>query len=221
MRIRWRNVDGSTPQLPWTADAQSSVYHTLLYTVFQRPRQNDSEGLVIAITSVNPKEGVTYVTRAVVNELAKSDSNSVAQINARFLRKLYDPTAESLRESLERSTQSHSNVCDIGPANRSLPLHDRPGRWDGSWQYRRDCISLLRREFNYSVIDCPSLRESGDVLSIAPFVDGIVLVIEANRTRTEQIRHAERNIETAQGKLLGHVLNRRTYLVPDWLYHRL
>lgn len=222
MKIRWKNLDDPGARDRWAGDFQTSVYHTLLYTVFQRPRQNDSEGIVVALTSANPREGVTYVARAVVNELSRAESNSVAQINARFLRKLYDPTVESLRESMERSSaKSNRNVCDIGPANKALPIHDRPGRWEGSWQYRRDCVQLLRREFDYAVIDCPSLRESGDVLSIAPFIDGIVLVVEANRTRAEQIRHAERNIETAQGKLLGHVLNKRTYEVPGWLYHRL
>lgn len=201
-------------------ETPGSIYHTMLYTVFQKPRQDDGEGIVVALTSANRREGVTYVTRAVVNELARSESNSVAQINARFLRKLYEPTAESLRDSMERAA-SEKQPCEIGPSNKALPIQERPGRWEGSWQYRRDCIALLRREFDYAVIDCPSLRESGDALSVAPFVDGIVLVVEANRTRAEQVRHAERNIENAQGKLLGHVLNKRTYDVPGWIYHRL
>jgi Mrp family chromosome partitioning ATPase len=58
-------------------------------------------------------------------------------------------------------------------------------------------------------------------LSVAPFVDGVILVSEANKTRRGQILQAERAIETAQGKLLGHVLNKRTYPVPEWIYRRL
>lgn len=218
MKLRWKHNE-----MPWGPEpVPGAVYHTMLYTIFQKPRQENTGGMVVAFTSANSGEGVTHVTRSLVNELAKAESNTVAQINARFLRKLYEPTVESLRESRVRPDgAAQTNVCDIGPTNRSLPLHDKPGRWESSWQYRRDCIDLLRREFDYAVVDCPSLRESGDVLSIAPFVDGIVMVIEANRTRAEQIRHAERNIETAQGKLLGYVLNKRTYEVPAWLYHRL
>jgi Mrp family chromosome partitioning ATPase len=103
----------------------------------------------------------------------------------------------------------------------SLLLPEKPGRWDGSWQYRRDCINLLRTEFDYALIDCSSLKKSSDLLSVAPFVDGVILVIEANRTRREQIQHAERTIEKARGKLLGHVLNKRTYTIPAWFYRRL
>jgi Mrp family chromosome partitioning ATPase len=65
------------------------------------------------------------------------------------------------------------------------------------------------------------MKEAQDVLRLAPLVDGIVLVIEANRTKREQMLYAERAIEAAKGKILGHVLNKRTYVVPDWLYWKM
>ena len=71
------------------------------------------------------------------------------------------------------------------------------------------------------LIDCPAIREGNDLLSLAPFVDGIILVVEAGGTRKEQILHAEKAIGFARGKLLGHILNKRRYDVPEWLYRRL
>ena len=205
--------------IPLTTDAAwGSVYHTLIYSVFQKPREEEKSGMVVALTSANPDEGVTYITRTLSHELAKCEINSVARINARFLRKLYEPTVEVLRRSLSRS---NSNISEIGMTDTSLLLPEGAGRWDGSWQYRRDCIDLLRNEFEYALIDCSSLKESGDLLSVAPFVDGVILVSEANKTRRGQILQAEQTIETAQGKLLGHVLNKRTYPVPEWIYRRL
>lgn len=197
-----------------TMDSPASVYHTLLYTVLQRPREKHEGGTVVAISSSNPGEGVTYVSRALVQELAKSDLTSVAGINVSFLKKLHEPTAEAIRKSVERlSTGTRAD----GPP-RTLPLQ-RTGPWESNWQYRRDCIELLRSEFDYTIIDCPSLRESGDVLSISPFVDGIILVVEANRTRRDQPRQAEHRIAAAGGTLLGYVLNKRVYEVPQWLFH--
>lgn len=208
--------------------ARRSVYHTLLYTVFQRPREADKLGLVIALSSVSPGEGVTYITKELVHELAKCEYNSVAGINARFLRSLHDPSTETFRESLNRaSSRSRNGMSQMRNADADdfpdahLTVSEGHGPWEGSWQFRRDCIELLRKEFDQTVIDCPSLRESGDVLSVAPFVDGVILVIEANRTRREQILHAEQSIAAAHGKILGYVLNKRTYEVPGWIYHRL
>jgi hypothetical protein len=199
--------------------AWRTVYHTLIYSVFQKPRKDgDDTGMVVALTSANPDEGVTHITRTLSHELAKCEINAVARINARFLRNLYEPTVDVLHRSL---TRSNSNVSELGLMDTSLLLSEGAGRWDGSWQYRRDCIDLLRREFDFALIDCPCLKESGDLLSVAPFVDGVLLVIEANRTKREQIRHAEKIIENAEGKLLGHILNKRTYLIPGWIYRRL
>jgi hypothetical protein len=199
---------------------QRSVYDTLLYTVFQQPQETGRTGKVIALSSANRGEGVTYVTRGLVRELGRSDFTSVAGINVRFLHKLHEPTLEALRKSLSGAGSFSKDNARDGDASASSSIKmERRGPWEGSWEYRRDCIDLLRSEFDHTILDCPSLRESGDLLSVAPFVDGVILVIEANQTRREQLRHAEQSISAARGKLLGYILNKRTYEVPEWLYH--
>jgi hypothetical protein len=199
-------------------DPQTSIYHTLLYTVLQKPRDKDQGGVVIALSSSNPGEGVTYVARALVHELARCELTSVAGINVSFLKKLHEPTVEAIRSSVMRhSRRGAEDEVRAESGGRPLPIAQRSGPWDANWQYRRDCIQLLRSEFDYTIIDCPSLKESGDVLSISPFVDGIILIVEANRTRRDQPRQAEQCITAAGGTLLGYVLNKRVHEAPRWL----
>jgi hypothetical protein len=201
-------------------EGAKNVFQTLLYTVLQRPlEKNNPGGVVIGLSSSNSGEGVTYVARALLHELAKCELTSVAGVNVSFLRKLHEPTVDAIRNSVSR--QNPRAADDDGNFNRkvgSLSIPNRRSPWEASWQYRRDCIDLLRSEFDYTIIDCPSLGESGDLLSIAPFVDGIILVVEANRTRRDQPRQAEQRISAAGGKLLGYILNKRVYEVPQWLY---
>jgi hypothetical protein len=195
-----------------------SVYQSLLYTVFQRPRDSNENGMVVALSSATPAAGVSYITRTLVHELAMWKSNSVAQVSTRSLRNLSEPSLEKFQQSLAQLT---GNICEPRSLD-TLPIPaDRAGRWEGSRQYRCDCIGLLRKEFDYTLIDCPSLKDSGDLLSVAAFVDGIILVSEANRTRGDQLHHAERAIEAAQGKMLGHILNKRIYEIPSWIYQML
>ena len=85
-----------------SADVSRSVYQTLLYTILQKPREQDS-GVVIALSSSNTGGGVTYVARALLQELSSSDLSSVAGINLSFLRKLHEPTVEAIRNSVARS----------------------------------------------------------------------------------------------------------------------
>jgi Mrp family chromosome partitioning ATPase len=199
--------------------AQTSVYHTLLYTVLQKPREKHQGGVVIALSSSNPGEGVTYVARALVHELARCELTSVAGINVSFLKKLHEPTVEAIRNSVTRHSCRTAETEDGRKSGTmSLPVVQRSGPWESNWQYRRDCIDLLRSEFDYTIIDCPSLKESGDVLSISPFVDGIILIVEANRTRRDQPRQAEQRISAAGGTLLGYVLNKRVCEVPRWIF---
>lgn len=216
----------ATLNLSSTADVQSriegvkgTIFHTLLYTVFQKPRDPDLGGIVVAISSSNYGEGVTFVAKALLQELGKSELNSVAGVNMSFLRRLHEPTLEAIKHSLHASEPgSGGEVRSIARRRGSrIATEERRGPWEGGWQYRRDCIDLLRSEFDYSVIDCPPLSVSGDLLSIAPFVDGVLLVVEANRTRRDEPRKAMQSIEAAGGNLLGFVLNKRTYEIPRWL----
>lgn len=202
---------------PRTEGVQASVFQTLLYTVFQKPRTPDSGGIVVAISSPNPGEGVTYVARALLNEISKSEFNSVAGINTSLLRKLHEPTLEAIRNVSRPAYGSGGERRAITPRMGARAADIPHGPWEGSWQYRRDCIDLLRSEFDYTIIDCPSLKASGDLLSVAPFVDGVILVVEANKTRRDEPRQAEQSITAAGGTILGCILNKRIYELPDWL----
>ncbi len=215
--IHYLDLDGIPDETG--EERPTSIYHTLLYTVLQKPREKHRGGIVIALSSSNPGEGVTYVGRALVHELAKSELTSVAGINVSFLKKLHEPTVEAIRNSvMEQARRSDGEEGNADSVHRPLPVAQRSSPWDANWQYRRDCIELLRSEFNYTIIDCPSLKESGDVLSISPFVDGIILIVEANRTRRDQPRHAEQCIAAAGGTVLGYVLNKHVCEVPRWLF---
>lgn len=212
------NLSASAQSSPHFDGADGSVFHTLIYTVFQKPRDPELGGVVVAISSPSPSEGVTFVSRALLNELGKSGFNSVAGVNMGFLRKLHEPTLDAIRHSMHAAGSGDAAEGHALTRRRgSFGANTRRGPWEGSWQYRRDCIDLLRDEFDYSIIDCPALHSSGDLLSIAPFVDGVLLVIEANRTRREEPFQAEQSIAAAGGKLLGFILNKRTSEMPTWL----
>ena len=79
-------------------------------------------------------------------------------------------------------------------------------------------LQTIRERYRYALIDCGALSETQDVVRLAPLVDGVILVTEANRTQKDQIAYAERTIEGVNGRILGHVLNKRTYVIPEWCH---
>jgi Mrp family chromosome partitioning ATPase len=45
-----------------------------------------------------------------------------------------------------------------------------------------------------------------------------VLIVEANRSRRETVRRAKGQLETAHVRILGAVLDQRTFPIPEKLY---
>lgn len=82
-------------------------------------------------------------------------------------------------------------------------------------------LDWLRHHYHYVVIDGPPVLDSPEMVSLATQVDGIVLVVRAARTKREIVQRAIEAIDKFQGRVLGAILNRQQYVIPDFIYRRL
>lgn len=82
-------------------------------------------------------------------------------------------------------------------------------------------LDWLRHHYHYVVIDGPPVLDSPEMVSLATQVDGIVLVVRAARTKREIVQRAIETIDKFQGRVLGAILNRQQYVIPDFIYRRL
>ena len=76
-------------------------------------------------------------------------------------------------------------------------------------------------QFDLVIIDSPSAAVSPDGLSIASMVDGVVLVLEAEKTRWPMANSIKEKIIRNGGKILGIVFNKRRHHIPGFIYKRL
>ena len=79
----------------------------------------------------------------------------------------------------------------------------------------------LRSDFDHLIIDGGSLATSPDCLLVASKVDGVILVVQAERTGSDTVREASNQLRMAGGNLLGAVLNRRREYLPSFLARKL
>jgi Mrp family chromosome partitioning ATPase len=78
----------------------------------------------------------------------------------------------------------------------------------------------LRTLFKSVVIDLPlHLDRASIVPSFA--ADGLVLVVEANSTRRETVRELMEELQMLRTRVLGVVLNNRTFPIPEAIYNKL
>jgi Mrp family chromosome partitioning ATPase len=88
-----------------------------------------------------------------------------------------------------------------------------------------ECFKLrlqeLKKEFDHVLIDAPALNLYGDAVAMGRIADGVVVVLQADATRRESALKALETLRAANIEVLGAVLNRRTFPIPDFLYRRL
>lgn len=198
-------------------------YSEFIKTVFQAL---DNEGRlknrIVAFTASSSGAGTSYVVNTLAKEIATLTQKRVLAVDSRGLEAIgvADPMfvaqqcSETQIDNLLTLPAGAEGFVDFrGPSGSSL--------WHTDPEHRLACIKALRWNFDYVLIDCPSLQVSADVTTLAPIIDGVAVVVEAGQTRRDQIHRTQRMIEQAGGKFLGFVLNQRRYPIPSWLYRRL
>ncbi|MGH7926172.1 MAG: CpsD/CapB family tyrosine-protein kinase, partial [Candidatus Binatia bacterium] len=78
-------------------------------------------------------------------------------------------------------------------------------------------VSCLKEKFDFIIFDSAPACEFPDCYALAPKVDSIILVTQAEETSIEDAQRAKRNLEQAGGRLLGVVLNRERDYTPALL----
>lgn len=188
-------------------DNIASSFQGLIYRVFQEGLSvNPDRGIAIAFVSAHQGAGTTFLATRLTDTLHRSAVRPAVLLDCRRIvygqdDALYMPSTISARPLF-----SHS----------SLVL--QRGDWRANRDLRKQTLQILRSRFSYVLLDCPSLRESKDILGLTTLVDGVVMVVEANKTSKSQLSHLERVLTDAGGRILGTMLNKRTYPIPSWIW---
>ena len=82
-------------------------------------------------------------------------------------------------------------------------------------------LAELRAAFDYILIDAEPLNTGNHAIVLGGLNDGVVLILKANSSRREIARKAVQDLQGANVKILGAVLNRRTFPIPEAIYKKL
>jgi len=204
----------------------------LLLASLQNGSQNLRAGAALAFTSASGDASAGQIAQLFAVELARHTGRRTLVIDSKRLQGL------GVEDYLQMPGNCHpTNVENLWmlPGQRS---RKQQAREDGPDRSRRsflmrvaqdgeeidtglDAVDALRVSFDNILIDCGSVKNSTDAALLGSSVDGVVIVVNAGESRRDEIINSQRMIETAGGKFLGFVLNKRRYPVPEWLYRRL
>jgi hypothetical protein len=126
-----------------------------------------------------------------------------------------DPDAPALEELL-----------GVTSGDREWPLVEnlwlaRRGNLASTTVELRARLGELRREFEYTVIHGPPVGGNTQGGLLGGIADGVVLVLQAHVTRRAAALQAKEALRSVNARLLGVVLDQRTFPIPERIYRRL
>ena len=130
--------------------------------------------------------------------------------------KMYMPeevakTGDLIEETLCQVEESSLYVMPLFQRTMVTPRTLESAKGGGFWE-------PLKERFDLIIVDSPPAMMFPDGPSLVSHVDGVILVVEAEKTRWQVALSAKEKIIKSGGTILGIVFNKRKYYIPEYIY---
>ncbi len=184
---------------------------------------------IVLFSSVESDAGCASISIRTAEILAGRGDGSVCVVDANFQlpclhhyfgtdnsKGLAEAVLGSLpiQDFLQKHPEANLWILPCGAAGGQL-------RFSGVNDRLRSRMTELRGQFKYVVIHSSPLDLDSAAILLSRWTDGVVMVVEADTTRRETARRMKQDLEAANVRILGVVLNNRTFSIPEALYRRL
>jgi protein-tyrosine kinase len=217
----------STSATPPVGDVTREEVAKLVQRIFLTSQKSDTPRAV-GFCGIGHGDGASWICAQVALAVAAQGAASICAVDAN----LRSPALHSYFGTANRRGLAEA-IRQVGPIRKFLELGPSPNllvlsagmNADPSLlltsERFRERVAELRAEFEFLIFDAPPAGHANDTAVLGGLLDGVVLVVGAHSTRREAARKAKEILDKGNVRLLGTVLNRRTFPIPDALYRRL
>ncbi len=187
----------------------------------------EHEQVMVQFASSQSGEGVSTIVNEVARTVADRFSKKVLLVNA--------TRSFEQNGSFSEEWESWNTTPDLCGGNGTACFQTKynnlwvatlpVGRSAASYGDLDARVSQLKgtwQKFDLVLVDCPPLLEEPDSFELVRNVDGVVLVLEAERTKCSVAENVKERIVRNGGNILGVVFNKRRYHIPacirNWLH---
>ncbi len=169
----------------------------------------------IVVTSAKSGEGVSTVAWWLAVSLASRDLGDILYLDTQLQKTRIRPSNHDKKIGLLELIKDPTQLEQINnvSASQNLFVMDawpapNTGTVQVSEQQLSDAIQILKKKFAFILIDAQPLMSSPLTLAFARQCDGVLMVIEANRTDRYQVENAMELLKRGNAKILGAILNK-------------
>jgi capsular exopolysaccharide synthesis family protein len=184
---------------------------------------------VLAVTGCRRGEGVSAVAANLAATLSRHNNEPVLLVDANIghpsVHRIFKANLSPGLTDVLANGQSDGDVIQSLPARNPHILSAGTTNGNLSEIFDSDgftkLLKSMKNRYRFLVIDIPALNEASSATRVASLCDGVVLVVEAERSRWEVIQRAKEELVKSNANVLGVVLNKRRFPIPGWLYQTL
>ena len=225
-----QNTSGQIPKSSSSATGTTRIslhqeyYQTLLRSLPLRGSGASDPIHTLGITSSAHGAGVSTVSANLARVAAGAGMNILlVDTNSQrpTIHKLFGvERGPGLAETLRADGDSEKPVQNSGLANLSLlTVGDSAADFNQAFSIEKMAALIQSLEFQYDLIifDLEEPSQGGVTLSLSSLLQGVILVLETEKTRWEAAARTKELLLRSGTKLLGTVMNKRIQRIPKWL----
>ena len=219
------------PRIVTFYDSKSSVaeqYRTLRTNIQGINSKNPIKAITITSSIHGEGKTITAINLAIsmAHDLGKKNILLVdADLRRARISRYLGVNAElGLADLIANGTNIDEALLNIGIDNLTIlpagKIPNNPAELLGSLKMK-NLVSLLKTKYDYIIFDTPPVVPVTDAGLVGAQTDGVIMVIQAERTQKGVVEHGEGLLKQAQSKLLGYILTNIQYHIPGYIYRYL
>ncbi len=199
-------------------------YQKLRRRLAPDPRQPNVKVVMVAATTHG--EGATTTSAILASTLARSGRSKILLVDAN----LRTPALDGVFDGAQHPEGLSDVVLSDAPLENAIYQTNFPNLFllpvgkpfqSPSYLFDGDAISnllkTLRDKFDFVIFDGAPLEGYSESFFLASKVDGVILVVESERTRKQVVKKIKKELEWGSINLLGVVLNKKRNYIPALL----
>jgi capsular exopolysaccharide synthesis family protein len=169
----------------------------------------------VLVTSAEAGEGKSTTTANLGISLAQTD-RSVLLVDTDLRRPslhtlFHVPPAPGLSSYLAGAAMREAVVTKTSVPHLSLiasgPIPPNPAELLAS-RRMRELLEAVGEQYDIVLLDSPPVLAASDATTVAPLVDGVLLVVKSGAAPEASLRRAKEQLEGVHARILGAVVNR-------------
>jgi protein-tyrosine kinase len=184
---------------------------------------------VIAFAGCSQGDGASTMAFNFACAFASYSSKSILLIDGnvrqpRLQLQFPDEKRIGLTDLVEGRSSLEETVLEITPA-RYYFLRSGAKSVNPIMLYESDdflsLMGQLRARYDVIIFDCPPLVDNPESVLLASATDGLIMILQAEKTRWEVALAAVKDLEGARVPILGAILNKKQLPIPEPIYRLL